>query len=145
MVSSVIDFIGRTPIMKLKVTYGGYTYSPYVKLEFLNPSGSVKDRIVKYMVETAEERGILKPDSVIVEATSGNTGISLAMVAAAKGYRMVIFMPEHMSRERIRLMEAWARKFASLRRRTDLRGQFDEPRKWQQNQITSTSRISLAT
>lgn len=92
--------------MKLKVTHAGYTYSPYVKLEFLNPSGSVKDRIAKYMLETAEDRGILKPDSVIVEATSGNTGISLAMVAAAKGYRMVVFMPEHMSRERIRLMES---------------------------------------
>jgi len=106
MLSSVIDFIGHTPIMKLKVNYDGHTYTPYVKLEFLNPSGSVKDRIAKYMVETAEERGILKPDSIIVEATSGNTGISLAMVAAAKGYKMVVFMPEHMSRERIRLMES---------------------------------------
>ena len=106
MLSSVIDFIGHTPIMKLKVNYDGHTYTPYVKLEFLNPSGSVKDRIAKYMVETAEERGILKSDSIIVEATSGNTGISLAMVAAAKGYKMVVFMPEHMSRERIRLMES---------------------------------------
>ena len=106
MLTSVIDFIGHTPIMKLKVDYDGHTYTPYVKLEFLNPSGSVKDRIAKYMVETAEERGILKPDSIIVEATSGNTGISLAMVAAAKGYKMVVFMPEHMSRERIRLMES---------------------------------------
>ena len=106
MLSSVIDFIGNTPIMKLKVNHEDHTYTPYVKLEFLNPSGSVKDRIAKYMVETAEERGILKPDSIIVEATSGNTGISLAMVAAAKGYKMVVFMPEHMSRERIRLMES---------------------------------------
>lgn len=106
MLSSVIDFIGHTPIMKLKVNYDGHTYTPYVKLEFLNPSGSVKDRIAKYMVEMAEERAILKPDSIIVEATSGNTGISLAMVAAAKGYKMVVFMPEHMSRERIRLMES---------------------------------------
>jgi len=106
MLSSVTDFIGHTPILKLKITRDGHTYTPYVKLEFLNPSGSVKDRIAKYMVNTAEERGILKPDSVIVEATSGNTGISLAMVAAAKGYKMVVFMPEHMSRERIRLMES---------------------------------------
>ena len=83
----------------------GETYPMYVKLEFMNPSGSVKDRIAKYMIESAERRGILKPDSIIVEATSGNTGIALAMVAAAKGYKMVVFMPEHVSRERIRLIE----------------------------------------
>ena len=104
--SSVLDCIGSTPIIQLKIPFGDHTYSAYAKLEFLNPSGSVKDRIAKYMVESAEKRGILKPDSIIVEATSGNTGISLAMVAAAKGYKMVVIMPEHMSRERIRLMES---------------------------------------
>src|SRR5208337_1970032 len=92
--------------MHLQVDLNGQTYPMYAKLEFMNPSGSVKDRIAKYMIESAERRGILKPDSIIVEATSGNTGISLAMVAAAKGYKMVVFMPEHMSRERIRLMES---------------------------------------
>ena len=93
-------------MMKLNLTQDEQTYSIYAKVEFMNPSGSVKDRIAKYMIERAEERGILKPDSVIVEATSGNTGIALAMVAAAKGYKMVVFMPEHMSQERIRLMES---------------------------------------
>jgi cysteine synthase A len=104
--SSVVNFIGNTPIMRLQVKLNGQAYSTYAKLEFMNPSGSVKDRIAKYMIESAEKRGILKSDSIIVEATSGNTGIALAMVAAAKGYRMVVFMPEHMSKERIRLMES---------------------------------------
>jgi len=93
-------------MMKLEVAHNGRTYRVYAKLEFMNPSGSVKDRIAKYIVERAEERGILKSGSVIVEATSGNTGIALAMVAAAKKYKMVVFMPEHMSQERIRLMES---------------------------------------
>lgn len=105
--SSVLSFIGNTPLMKLQIELGGSTYETYAKLEFMNPSGSVKDRIAKYMIESAESRGILKSDSKIVEATSGNTGIALAMVAAAKGYKMVAFMPAHMSRERIRLMESF--------------------------------------
>ena len=103
--SSIVNFIGNTPIMELQMHLNGQTYPMYAKLEFMNPSGSIKDRIAKYMIESAERRGILKPDSIIVEATSGNTGIALAMVAAAKGYKMVVFMPEHMSRERIRLIE----------------------------------------
>jgi cysteine synthase A len=92
--------------MKLRIDLNGQNYQVYTKLEFMNPSGSVKDRIAKYMIESAEKRGILNPDSIIVEATSGNTGIALAMVAAAKGYQMVVFMPEHMSKERIRLIES---------------------------------------
>ena len=103
--SSVLDFIGNTPIMKLRIGWDGQNYETYAKLEFMNPSGSIKDRIAKYIIERAEQRGILKPETMIVEATSGNTGIALSMVAAAKGYKMVAFMPEHMSKERIRLME----------------------------------------
>ena len=105
--SSILNFIGNTPLMKLRIEVGGKNYETYAKLEFMNPSGSVKDRIAKYMIESAERRGILKSDSTIVEATSGNTGIALAMVAAAKGYKMVAFMPDHMSKERIRLMESF--------------------------------------
>jgi len=92
--------------MKLRIELNGHDYQIYTKLEFMNPSGSVKDRIAKYMIESAEKRCILKPDSIIVEATSGNTGIALAMVAAIKGYKMVVFMPEHMSKERVRLIES---------------------------------------
>ncbi len=76
----------------------------HAKLEFMNPSGSVKDRIAKYMIEQGERRGLLKPGYTIIEATSGNTGIALSMVAAAKGYKMLVVMPEHMTGERIRLM-----------------------------------------
>ena len=100
-----MNFIGNTPLMRLQIELNGQSYQIYAKLEFMNPSGSVKDRIAKYMIESAENRGLLKPDSVIVEATSGNTGIALAMIAAAKGYEMVVFMPEHMSKERVRLIE----------------------------------------
>jgi len=91
-------------MMKLDVAQGGRTYSIYAKLEFMNPSGSIKDRIAKYIVEQAEVKGLLKPGYTIVEATSGNTGIALSMVAAAKGYRMLVVMPEHMTGERIKLM-----------------------------------------
>lgn len=104
--STVLDFVGNTPVMRLNVIHEGQVYSIYAKLEFMNPSGSVKDRIAKYMLESAEQRGILKPDSIIVEATSGNTGIALSMAAAAKRYKIVVFMPEHMTQERIRLMES---------------------------------------
>jgi len=94
-------------MMNLRIELNGQYYQIYAKLEFMNPSGSVKDRIAKYMIESAEKRGLLKSGSVIVEATSGNTGIALAMVAAAKGYKMVVFMPEHMSKERVRLIESF--------------------------------------
>jgi cysteine synthase A len=101
---SVLDFIGNTPMMELSVEHEGRPWRFYAKLEFMNPTGSVKDRIARYIVERAEERGELKPGSVIVEATSGNTGIGLSMVCAVKGYRLIICMPEHMSLERQKIM-----------------------------------------
>jgi cysteine synthase A len=91
-IKSVLDCIGGTPLINLD--------GIWVKLEFLNPSGSIKDRIAKYMVERAEEEGLLQPGDTIVEASSGNTGNALSMVAAAKGYRMLVVMPSGMSRER---------------------------------------------
>jgi cysteine synthase A len=101
---SVLNSIGNTPLQKLNVSFRGQTYEIFGKLEFVNPSGSIKDRIAKYMIEQAERRGLLGPGSVIVEATSGNTGIALSMVAAAKGYKMLVVMPEHMTGERIKIM-----------------------------------------
>lgn len=101
---SVLDCIGNTPTLKLDVEFEGRAHRLYAKLEFTNPSGSIKDRIAKYIVEEAERRGLLKPGYTIVEATSGNTGIALSMVAAAKGYKMLVVMPEHMTGERVKIM-----------------------------------------
>jgi len=106
---NVVELIGHTPLLE-PVRYNaesGITAKILVKLEYLNPAGSVKDRIAKAMIETAEQQGILKENSVIIEPTSGNTGIGLASVAAAKGYRAIFTMPETMSIERRNLMSAY--------------------------------------
>ena len=105
----ITDLIGGTPLLKLtnynRLNSLGATI--YGKLEYFNPAGSVKDRIAKAMIDDAETKGILKPDSVIIEATSGNTGIGLAAVAAARGYRIILTMPETMSIERRNLLKAY--------------------------------------
>ena len=105
----ITDLIGGTPLLELvnteKREQAGATILG--KLEYFNPAGSVKDRIAKAMLDEAEEKGLLKPDSVIIEPTSGNTGIGLASVAAARGYRLIITMPETMSVERRNLMKAY--------------------------------------
>ncbi len=103
---SVVDTIGNTPIVKLNTNVEN-SAEVYVKLEYMNPGSSVKDRIAKAMIEAAEEEGVLKPGDTIVEPTSGNTGIGLAMVAAAKGYRAVLVMPDTMSMERRNLLRAY--------------------------------------
>lgn len=102
--TSILDFIGNTPLMEMNVEHEGQSWRFFAKLEFMNPTGSVKDRIARYIIERAEERGELKPGSVVIEATSGNTGIGLSMVCAVKGYRLIIAMPEHMSLERKKIM-----------------------------------------
>ncbi len=101
---SILDSIGNTPMIEMNVEYENEIWHFFAKLEFMNPTGSVKDRIAKYIIEKAEERRELKLDSIIVEATSGNTGIGLSMVAAVKGYKLIIVMPEHMSLERRKIM-----------------------------------------
>jgi cysteine synthase A len=105
---SLTDLIGNTPLLELG-KYGRQNNCQahlLAKLEYFNPLGSVKDRIALAMIEDAEQRGILKPDSVIIEPTSGNTGIGLAFVAAAKGYRIMLVMPDSMSEERRKLLKA---------------------------------------
>ena len=105
----ITDLIGRTPIMKLN-NYSaaqGLDTPVLAKLEYFNPAGSVKDRVAKAMIDDAEEKGLLTSDSVIIEPTSGNTGIGLAAVAAARGYKIIIVMPETMSEERRRLIKAY--------------------------------------
>ncbi|MGX9132880.1 cysteine synthase A [Rummeliibacillus sp. JY-2-4R] len=107
LVSSVTELIGNTPIVKLNNVTGPNDANMYVKLEYFNPGSSVKDRIAAAMIEAAEKEGKLKPGSTIVEPTSGNTGIGLAMVAAAKGYKAVLVMPDTMSLERRNLLRAY--------------------------------------
>lgn len=102
---SILAFIGNTPLVRLSRLVKANSAEVYAKLESKNPGGSVKDRIALAMVEDAEARGLLKPGSIIVEPTSGNTGIGLAIVAAVKGYRLILTMPEDMSLERQRLLE----------------------------------------
>ena len=103
----ITDLIGGTPLLKL-TNYGkGLGADIYGKLEYFNPAGSVKDRIAKAMIDDAEAKGLLKPDSVIIEPTSGNTGIGLSAVAAARGYRIILTMPETMSVERRNLLKAY--------------------------------------
>ena len=104
---SVSELIGKTPLVELTKIEEGLNARILAKLEFFNPAGSVKDRVAKNMIEKAEKEGKLKPGSVIIEPTSGNTGIGIAAVAASKGYRAVIVMPETMSVERQRLMKAY--------------------------------------
>lgn len=107
--TSAHQLIGKTPLLELTHIEQelGLKARILAKLEYFNPAGSVKDRIAKAMIEDAEEAGLLKPDSVIIEPTSGNTGIGLAAVAAAKGYRIIVVMPETMSVERRQLMKAY--------------------------------------
>ena len=101
---SVLDLVGRTPLLRLHRVVDGAGAEVLAKLEAANPGGSVKDRIALAMIEDAEARGLLKPGATIVEPTSGNTGIGLAMVAAVKRYRLILTMPEDMSVERRRLL-----------------------------------------
>lgn len=105
--NNIAGLIGETPIVKLNRTVDENSADIYLKLEFFNPGSSVKDRIALAMIERAEEEGIIKPGDTIVEPTSGNTGIGLALVAAAKGYNLVVVMPDTMSQERRNLLKAY--------------------------------------
>ncbi len=108
-IQSILEAIGNTPHLRLKKLFPDHEV--WVKLERQNPGGSLKDRIALSMVEDAEKKGLLKPDTLIIEPTSGNTGIGLSMVAAAKGYKILLVMPESMSQERRSIMAAYGAQF----------------------------------
>jgi cysteine synthase A len=119
--TNILETIGRTPTVRINRLYPGNA-EVWVKLERANPGGSIKDRIALAMVEDAERRGILRKGSVIIEPTSGNTGIGLALVAAVKGYRLILVMPESMSVERRRLMSAYGAEFDLTAREKGMKG-----------------------
>jgi len=121
LANDVLHTVGNTPHIRINRLFGS-THSVYVKSERANPGGSIKDRIAVAMVEAAEASGALKPGATIVEPTSGNTGVGLAMVAAVKGYKLVLVMPDSMSVERRRLMLAYGASFVLTPREKGMNG-----------------------
>jgi cysteine synthase A len=145
---TILDGIGGTDHVKINRLYGGGAHI-WMKLERNNPGGSIKDRIALSMVEDAEKRGVLNKDSVIIEPTSGNTGVGLAMVAAVKGYRLILVMPESMSIERRHLMSTYGAEFeltpreggmnAAIARAQEIAG--DIPGSWIPSQFDNPANI----
>jgi len=125
MVPTLEAFVGNTPLVRLQRLPGQTTNQILVKLEGNNPAGSVKDRPALSMIKHAEERGEIKPGDTLIEATSGNTGIALALAAAIKGYRMVLIMPEHMSVERRGAMKAFGAEIVLVTREQSMEGARD--------------------
>jgi cysteine synthase A len=122
---TILETIGNTPHVKINRLFGP-NHKVWIKLEKANPGASIKDRIALSMIEDAEKKGLLNKDSVIIEATSGNTGIGLAMVAAVKGYRLILVMPESMSLERRRLMSLYGAEFVLTAREKGIKGAIEK-------------------
>ncbi len=122
--NTILETIGNTPHVRLNKIFPDYEV--WIKLEKNNPGASIKDRIALAMIEDAEQKGILKKDSVIIEPTSGNTGIGLALVAAVKGYKLILVMPESMSVERRRLMSLYGAEFVLTPREQGMKGAIEK-------------------
>jgi cysteine synthase len=123
--ANILETIGNTPHVRLNRVFGN-THNVYIKLERSNPGASIKDRIALAMIEDAEQKGLLTKDSVIIEPTSGNTGIGLAMVCAVKGYKIILVMPESMSIERRRLMSLYGASFELTPREKGMKGAIEK-------------------
>ena len=124
-VNNVLELIGNTPHLRLNKIFGN-SHEVWIKLERQNPGASIKDRIGLAMIEDAEQKGILKKDSVIIEPTSGNTGIGLAIASAVKGYKLILVMPESMSVERRKIMSAYGAEFVLTPREKGMNGAIEK-------------------
>jgi cysteine synthase len=146
--NSILETIGNTPHVRINKIFPA-DYEVWVKVEKTNPGGSIKDRIALFMVEDAEKKGILKKNSVIIEPTSGNTGIGLAMVAAVKGYKLILVLPESFSIERRKLMAAYGATFELTPREKGMQGALDKaaemvatiPDAWMPSQFDNRANI----
>lgn len=148
--NNILETIGNTPHVKINKLFGD-THKVYAKMEKTNPGGSIKDRIALKMIEDAEKQGILKPNSVIIEPTSGNTGVGLALVAAVKGYKLILVMPESMSIERRKLMSVYGATFELTPREKGMKGAIEKatelvastPNSWMPQQFENQSNIDV--
>jgi cysteine synthase A len=148
--NNILETIGNTPHVKINRLFGK-NQNVYIKLERANPGSSIKDRIALAMIEDAEEKGLLKEGSTIIEATSGNTGIGLAMVAAVKGYKLILVMPESMSIERRRLMSLYGAEFVLTPREKGMTGAIEKaaelvkemPNAWSPLQFDNPANIEI--
>ena len=149
-INNILESIGNTPHLRINRLFGT-EHQVWMKLERANPGASIKDRIALSMVDAAEAAGVLKPGNTIVEPTSGNTGIGLAMVAAVKGYRLVLVMPESMSVERRRLMKVYGAEFVLTPREKGMKGAIEKaqellqqlPGAWMPQQFENEANIEV--
>ena len=147
---SILDTIGNTPVVKINKLFGN-SKEVWIKLERSNPGNSIKDRIALAMIEDAESKGLLNADSVIIEPTSGNTGIGLALVAAVKGYKVILVMPDSMSIERRKLMEIYGAEFVLTPREKGMKGAIEKaaelvletPNSWSPKQFDNPANVEV--
>ncbi len=147
---SILETIGNTPVVQINKLFGNKK-EVWIKLEKANPSSSIKDRIALSMIEDAENKGLLNANSVIIEPTSGNTGIGLAMVAAVKGYKVILVMPESMSVERRKLMEIYGAEFVLTPREKGMKGAIEKaaelvletPNAWSPKQFENPANVEV--
>ena len=148
-VNNILETIGNTPVVKLGRLFENRNV--WIKLERNNPGNSIKDRIALAMIEDAEKKGLLNPDSVVIEPTSGNTGIGLSLVAAVKGYKVILVMPESMSIERRKLMEIYGAKFELTPKEKGMKGAIEKaaelvkeiPNAWSPQQFDNPANIEI--